>query len=330
MHGVPVFTWDDAIAANAQAWADNGVYEHSTNAARVINSEQCGENLAWGYPTRDGISSTVAWYSEIQYTEPYGTADSMTDAVPANEAIGHYTQVVWKGSTKLGCGKGTATVGGNAGDYWVCQYCTAGNYGGQFTQNVLAPTKTAAECGGQASDVPSGSGGSGATGNAAEEEASLPSTCTPSKSLSPGGLCVYGWQCASKFCCPRLKVCLADSGSSVSATDINVDDSVRQDVIDTVFGGGSCEDPWADRQACMQTNEGQPLSSWNQTKCQCKDFYMDKYKSCSWVSLNKDVACQCGTPAPAPGVASASRGLHPDALPLLWALAFGAAAALMA
>merc|ERR1719265_1025764 len=68
MHGVPLFTWDDAIATNAQAWADNGVYAHSENSQRVINSESCGENMAWGYPTRTGLSSTIAWYSEIEFT----------------------------------------------------------------------------------------------------------------------------------------------------------------------------------------------------------------------------------------------------------------------
>jgi hypothetical protein len=154
MHGVPLLTWDDAVAANAQAWADNGVYEHSSNEQRVINGEQCGENLAWGYPQYSGTESTVAWYDEIKYTDPCGTATSMQDSHPAGEAIGHYTQVVWRGSTKLGCGKGRSTVNANSGDFWVCQYCTAGNYAGQFEQNVNAPIKSWSECGGESTDVP--------------------------------------------------------------------------------------------------------------------------------------------------------------------------------
>merc|ERR1712232_443691 len=44
---------------------------------------------------------------------------------------------------------------GNTGDFWVCQYCKAGNYAGQFQQNVPAPIKGPQQCGGSASDVPS-------------------------------------------------------------------------------------------------------------------------------------------------------------------------------
>eukprot|EP00429_Kryptoperidinium_foliaceum_P075400 CAMPEP_0176222522 /NCGR_PEP_ID=MMETSP0121_2-20121125/20277_1 /TAXON_ID=160619 /ORGANISM="Kryptoperidinium foliaceum, Strain CCMP 1326" /LENGTH=232 /DNA_ID=CAMNT_0017561737 /DNA_START=69 /DNA_END=767 /DNA_ORIENTATION=+ len=158
MHDVPLFTWDDAIAASAQQWADNGAFEHSPSSSRKVGGEQLGENLAWGYPTRTGTASTIAWYDEIKFTDPYGTADSFTDTTQPGEAIGHYTQVVWSTSVKLGCGKGKATVGGNAGDLWVCQYGPAGNYGGQFAEKVKAPTKTEAACkaagGGDATTAP--------------------------------------------------------------------------------------------------------------------------------------------------------------------------------
>merc|ERR1712054_309906 len=41
------------------------------------------------------------------------------------------------------------------GDYWVCQYGnTRGNTNGYFEENVLAPVRSVAECGGTSSDVP--------------------------------------------------------------------------------------------------------------------------------------------------------------------------------
>merc|ERR1712051_347019 len=80
-----------------------------------------------------------------------GEATSMTSK---GEPVGHYTQVVWKDSTKLGCGKGRATVGGIQGDLWVCQYGTAGNTVGEFSQQVKAPIKSWSECGGTSADVP--------------------------------------------------------------------------------------------------------------------------------------------------------------------------------
>merc|ERR1711879_403878 len=76
--------------------------------------------------------------------------------------------VVWKSSTKLGCGKGTATVGGNTGDFWVCQYGPSGNIGGLFTTEVLAPSVAVTLCGGTSADLPTGGtspvGGLGVSG----------------------------------------------------------------------------------------------------------------------------------------------------------------------
>jgi hypothetical protein len=48
---------------------------------------------------------------------------------------GHFTQVVWKGSQKLGVG--FAITGDGKTLYVVAQYSPPGNYQGQFGQNVL-------------------------------------------------------------------------------------------------------------------------------------------------------------------------------------------------
>jgi hypothetical protein len=140
MHGVPDFTWDDRIAANAQAWADKGQYGHSPGTYRNLNGESLGENLAWGYPTRTACSSAQGWYSEIDKTSPRGIVNQF------GMDTGHYTQLVWAGSVRVGCGKGRADVSGKSGDFWVCEYGPAGNMQGGFPANVLAPSKTAAEC----------------------------------------------------------------------------------------------------------------------------------------------------------------------------------------
>ena len=62
------------------------------------------------------------WYNEVDdpgydFSNPgwdYGT--------------GHFTQVVWKGTTEVGCGVANG---------WVCcRYYPPGNYMGQFPENV--------------------------------------------------------------------------------------------------------------------------------------------------------------------------------------------------
>ncbi len=135
-HKSPNVTIDDTLNQSAQAWAQTiaakGDLEHSTNRNNV------GENIYWSGgddSTNLGSAAVQDWYSEIKdydYTKPVFSGDT-----------GHFTQVVWKGSTKVGCGAapGPATIEGTKYDgfYVVCQYSPAGNVQGQFADNVLKP-----------------------------------------------------------------------------------------------------------------------------------------------------------------------------------------------
>jgi hypothetical protein len=74
-----------------------------------------------------GAEATDAWYDEIKLYSFNRPGFSM--------GTGHFTQVVWKGSKKLGVG--FATTGNGKSLYVVAQYSPPGNYMGQFGQNVL-------------------------------------------------------------------------------------------------------------------------------------------------------------------------------------------------
>ena len=45
---------------------------------------------------------------------------------------GHFTQVVWRGTTAVGCGRSQC----NGLDVWICQYDPPGNVEGQYRDNV--------------------------------------------------------------------------------------------------------------------------------------------------------------------------------------------------
>ncbi|MBD2518829.1 secretion protein [Nostoc sp. FACHB-973] len=139
-HKSPNITISDSLNSSAQAWAEkiasSGEFEHSTNRNNV------GENIYASYSTQSTVDPTTLgntavkeWYDEIKdynYANPGFSSET-----------GHFTQVVWKGSTQLGCGaaQGTATIEGTNYNafYVVCQYAPAGNVQGQFPDNVLKP-----------------------------------------------------------------------------------------------------------------------------------------------------------------------------------------------
>lgn len=114
--GVGPLQWSDHLAASAQQWAEylaaTGSFQHSETGL--------GENLAQGGTGWTSIAQLVEmWAAEKQYFV-YG-------ASPDVSVTGHYTQMVWRDTTEVGC----ALVSGNGNDVLVCQYNPPGNVHGQ-------------------------------------------------------------------------------------------------------------------------------------------------------------------------------------------------------
>src|SRR5919112_3072380 len=131
--GVPLLTWSDSVAAGAQYWADymlsTGVYKHSP--PEQLNGQ--GENMVAGmganYPLLDMIQG---WVNEEQ--NYHGQPIEGTLGAP-DATYGHYTQMVWNGTTEIGCGYAT----NDQSTYFVCRYFPAGNILGQTAYSQGAP-----------------------------------------------------------------------------------------------------------------------------------------------------------------------------------------------
>ena len=57
----------------------------------------------------------------------------------SKDGVGHFTQVVWKDSIKLGIGKATGKIDKVFCTWVVGRYSPAGNVMGKFQENVLKP-----------------------------------------------------------------------------------------------------------------------------------------------------------------------------------------------
>ena len=123
-HCAPPLQWSPKLAAVAQQWADqlkqNGcAFEHSQNSPY-------GENLSFFAPVGSSSPEEVVtgWYSEVSEYDYANPAFGMN--------TGHFTQVVWRGTTGVGCGQSQC----NGGELWVCNYNPPGNMSGSFVTNV--------------------------------------------------------------------------------------------------------------------------------------------------------------------------------------------------
>eukprot|EP00927_Polykrikos_kofoidii_P082958 TRINITY_DN8386_c0_g1_i1.p1 TRINITY_DN8386_c0_g1~~TRINITY_DN8386_c0_g1_i1.p1 ORF type:complete len:1843 (-),score=334.00 TRINITY_DN8386_c0_g1_i1:58-5586(-) len=141
MHGVPKLKWNPSIAENAARWArtTRENMEHSATSSRsnIGGFEYVGENIVWGR-NMVGSPGVDQWYSEIlTTTNQEGTIDETNETLLNH--VGHFSQVIWKESTEVGCG--------TSGMLLVCQYGPGGNKMGQYKFNVLPKsTKSMKQC----------------------------------------------------------------------------------------------------------------------------------------------------------------------------------------
>ncbi len=115
---VPPLVWDESLAKTALKWAkklkkENCAFKHS-------QVKGLGENLFMGTTGFYGPADVVnSWGNEIK--------DYNYDNNSCSGVCGHYTQVVWKTSIRVGCAK----IECDGMDIWVCNYDPPGNWRGQ-------------------------------------------------------------------------------------------------------------------------------------------------------------------------------------------------------
>ncbi|KAJ5658338.1 uncharacterized protein N7484_001987 [Penicillium longicatenatum] len=139
-HSVSSLEWSADLESSAQTLAARCTYEHDTS----IDGGGYGQNIGYGVEASDvGVMITNLMYNdEIEFfPTPYGESDpSMTDF----DKWGHFSQIVWKATTHVGCATVVCNPLGNVDSsealpFTVCNYSPVGNVGGEYGDNVLKP-----------------------------------------------------------------------------------------------------------------------------------------------------------------------------------------------
>ncbi|QQP58517.1 Uncharacterized protein FKW44_003869, partial [Caligus rogercresseyi] len=120
--------WDNELAAVAQRWADQCNFGHDSN--RDVDRFRVGQNVHISYETGSFIDpNNVNWRKAILsfYDEVALLNNQNVQSYKFDHATGHYTQMVWSTTSRIGCGKIVYKKGKTLHKYLVCNYGAAGN-----------------------------------------------------------------------------------------------------------------------------------------------------------------------------------------------------------
>lgn len=123
--GSPPLQWGDELAAAASDYA-----LHLAGGAPFVHSPRGGrykqrENLSRGLPGAHPLQMVGFWTIERQDFVP-GVFPNVSRTGDWLD-VAHYTQMIWKTTTHVGCG----VASGRLGEFMVCRYSPPGNADGR-------------------------------------------------------------------------------------------------------------------------------------------------------------------------------------------------------
>eukprot|EP01091_Cochliopodium_minus_P010357 TRINITY_DN271_c0_g1_i2.p1 TRINITY_DN271_c0_g1~~TRINITY_DN271_c0_g1_i2.p1 ORF type:complete len:474 (+),score=156.36 TRINITY_DN271_c0_g1_i2:158-1579(+) len=139
--GIQNTTWDDTIAAHAQAWANTCNIYHASGSTSPANPSGNSDTIGEGENIYTFSGSNLkATDAMIRGNEFFNKESSVFNCAgnTCSGTCGHYTQNVWSKTTKIGCGVANC----NGGFYGVCRYYPRGN----FNQQTVHPFGSASVC----------------------------------------------------------------------------------------------------------------------------------------------------------------------------------------
>ncbi|WP_299879256.1 pathogenesis-related family 1 protein [uncultured Cocleimonas sp.] len=131
-HRLKPLKWSNKLARYSKEWANHLGSGSSCTMRHRSGQPPYGENLYWSSAVvwSDGFRETnrvtikdvvKAWTDEERWY------DYQSNSCKPGQKCGHYTQVVWKNTTEVGC---AVKVCNDKSQTWVCSYNPPGNFTG--------------------------------------------------------------------------------------------------------------------------------------------------------------------------------------------------------
>lgn len=119
----PPLTWDYELEKYAQWWAGQRKSDCELMHSFPEDDFELGENIFWGGGSAWSPTDAVkAWIDEEKYY------DYASNSCESGQMCGHYTQIVWRDTKRIGCARMVC----EDGDVFItCNYYPPGNYEGK-------------------------------------------------------------------------------------------------------------------------------------------------------------------------------------------------------
>lgn len=123
-----IMVWDEELSRIAQRHADQCTFAHDCSSCRKTDRFGVGQNLyiykqTQRKPDNDWEKAVTDWYDEVEIF-----SNKHVEPFKFSTPTGHYTQVVWADTDKVGCGATSYRDGKWFATLYTCNYGPNGNF----------------------------------------------------------------------------------------------------------------------------------------------------------------------------------------------------------